>query len=264
MTLFAQSDEDGNLVVGPEKMNNAAPIPASVFTIKTVQHFDPTEDHDGTVPLLTYLGESDQTAREHITDAYANGHDTNTGGDAIGWLAVFLAGGPRWATDVYTAAEAAGHSKDKMKRAKIKLNVSASRESFSGPWFWVLPQHEGSAQGSAPPPISRTRPLDFEAIELALLTTPAVEHMSLPFDPTARRLWGIPVTTTVAATAGTGWVLGSGAVAINTDSQGVQVSWSETSNADDWSRNLIRCRVEGRYATSVFQPLGVVKSTLSA
>src|SRR6476660_3469528 len=106
-------------------------------------------------------------------------------------------------------------------------------------------------------------PLDFEAIELALLTTPAVEHMSLPFDATARRLWGIPVTTTVAAAAGTGWVLGAGAVTINTDSAGVQVTWSETSNADDWSRNFIRARCEGRYATSVYQPLSVVKSTLT-
>jgi len=145
MTLFAQSDEDDNLVVGPEKMNNAAPIPASKFTITTVQHFAPTDDHDGTVPLLAYLGESDQTAREHIADNYADGHDTADKDDVIGWLAVFLATGPRWATEIYTAADTAGYSKGKLKRAKTKLNVSADRESFSGPWFWALPQHEGTA-----------------------------------------------------------------------------------------------------------------------
>ena len=41
MTLYAQSDDDGRLVVGPEKMNTAAPIPASTFTITSVQHFAP-------------------------------------------------------------------------------------------------------------------------------------------------------------------------------------------------------------------------------
>ena len=106
-------------------------------------------------------------------------------------------------------------------------------------------------------------PLDWEAIELALQSTPAVEFQGLPFDAQRRTSWGIPVALTVAATAGTAHTNGSGAVAINVDSQGVQVSWSETSNSDDWSRNLIRARYEGRYATSVYQPLGVVKSTLT-
>jgi hypothetical protein len=107
-------------------------------------------------------------------------------------------------------------------------------------------------------------PIDFEQIELALLTVSAVERQNLPFDAVSKRLWGIPVTTTVAATAGTGWVIGAGAVTVNTDSQGVQISWSETSNSDDWSKNLIRARCEGRYATSVYQPLSVIKATLTA
>ena len=107
-------------------------------------------------------------------------------------------------------------------------------------------------------------PLDFESIELALLSTPAIEYQSLPFDAVARRLWGIPVTTTNAQTAGVAHTLATGAVGLNTGSEGVQIAWSETSNADDFSRNLIRARCEGRYATSVFQPLGVVQSDLTA
>ena len=58
--------------------------------------------------------------------------------------------------------------------------------------------------------------------------------------------------------------LASGVVGLNTDSQDVQVAWSETSNADDWSKNLIWARCEGRYATGVFQPLGVVQSDLTS
>src|SRR4029077_21208333 len=85
-----------------------------------------------------------------------------------------------------------------------------------------------------------------------------------PFDATRRTLWGLPITTTNAQTAGVAHTLASDAVGLNTDSQGVQIAWSENSNADDWSKNLIRARCEGRYATSVFQPLGVVQSDLTA
>ena len=72
------------------------------------------------------------------------------------------------------------------------------------------------------------------------------------------------MTVTNAATAGVGHTLAQGAVGLNTGSEGVQIAWSETSNADDFSRNLIRARCEGRYAVSVFAPLGVVQSDLTA
>jgi HK97 family phage major capsid protein len=107
-------------------------------------------------------------------------------------------------------------------------------------------------------------PGDFESIELALSTVNAVEHMSLPYDAAARRLWGVPITVTNAQSVGTAHTLAQGAVGLNTGPEGVQIAWSETSNADDWSRNLIRARCEGRYATSVFSPLGVVQSELGA
>lgn len=115
-----------------------------------------------------------------------------------------------------------------------------------------------------PPATFVLHPNDWETTELAVASVNAIEHMSLPFDPVARRLWGIPITVTNAQTAGVAHTLASGAVGLNTGSEGVQVAWSETSNADDWSRNLIRARCEGRYATSVFQPLGVVQSDLTA
>ena len=42
------------------------------------------------------------------------------------------------------------------------------------------------------------------------------------------------------------------------------MQWSENSNATDFSENLIRARCEGRFATSVFSPLGVVVGDLTA
>ena len=60
-----------------------------------------------------------------------------------------------------------------------------------------------------------------------------------------------------------GHVLATDAVVVDTDTSGVGVQWSETSNADDFSKNLIRARCEGRFGTSVLSPLGVVSCDLT-
>ena len=52
-----------------------------------------------------------------------------------------------------------------------------------------------------PPATFVLHPTDWETTELAVASVNAIEHMSLPFDPIARRLWGIPITVTNAATA---------------------------------------------------------------
>ena len=106
-------------------------------------------------------------------------------------------------------------------------------------------------------------PTDWEGVELALSSMNAVEHLSLPYDPASRRLFGVPVVVSIVQALGVAHGLASGAVALDTDTSGVQIAWSETSNADDWSKNLIRARCEGRYATSVFSPLGVVSCDLT-
>ena len=78
--------------------------------------------------------------------------------------------------------------------------------------------------------------------------------MSLPYDPASRRLFA----ATVSQAAGVGHVLARDAVVVDTDTIGVGVQWSETSSADDLSKNLIRALCEGRFGTSVLNPLGVV------
>lgn len=107
-------------------------------------------------------------------------------------------------------------------------------------------------------------PSDFESIELMLSTTNAVEHMSLPYDAAQRRLYGVPIATTTSQTAGVGHVLADRAVAVDNDHLGIQLTWSECSNADDFSKNLTRARLEGRWGTSVYLPGGVVKAALAS
>ena len=94
-------------------------------------------------------------------------------------------------------------------------------------------------------------PTDWEGVELALCSTNAIEHLSLPYDPASRRLFGVPIVATVNQAAGVGHVLAADAVVVDTDTRGVDVQWSETSNSDDFAKNLIRARCEGRFETSV-------------
>ena len=75
-------------------------------------------------------------------------------------------------------------------------------------------------------------PTDWEGVELALSSTNAVEHRSLPYDPATRRLFGIPVTTSNAQAARVGHVIATDAVALDTDTRGVDVQWSENAATD--------------------------------
>src|SRR4029079_14400740 len=53
-------------------------------------------------------------------------------------------------------------------------------------------------------------PTDWEGVERALSSTNAVEHLSLPYDPATRRLFGVPVTTSNAQAARLAHVIATG------------------------------------------------------
>jgi Phage capsid family len=105
-------------------------------------------------------------------------------------------------------------------------------------------------------------PADWEAVELSLATTNAIEHLALPYDAAARRLYGVPVVVCVREAAGVGHVLARDAVALDVGSQGTGIQWNESSE-DLFTKNLIIARCEGRYATSVYRPAGVVVADLT-
>ena len=83
-------------------------------------------------------------------------------------------------------------------------------------------------------------PTDWEGVELALSCTNAIEHLSLPYDPASRRLFGVPMVATVARLPASDTSWPRDAVVVDTDTIGVGVQWSETSNSDDFAKNLIR------------------------
>ncbi len=154
LSLYCQTDDDDNLIVGPEKANGSRAVPASVFSIEPVPMFPATADDDGSVPRLVYGSESDLTARQHFTDAYTAGHDAaDSKADILGWLAAYLGDGPRWVDDIMRVGEPLGYSKDRLKRAKRPLHVESVRDSTIEAWFWRLPQHQGRTPVPISPPL---------------------------------------------------------------------------------------------------------------
>ncbi len=159
MTLYAQTDEDGLLVVGPEKMNTAAPIPASTFAITAVQHFPPTDDHDGTVPRLVFMGESKLTAREHLAANAEVGGEEPGGNPAKAFIHEYLMGqgGEAHAGEVLKAGRAAGFNEQELKDARRrhrKPRIESRKAAFGDGWVWAIATDEGgtTAQGGTETP----------------------------------------------------------------------------------------------------------------
>ncbi len=143
MTLFAQQDHEGHLMLGPEKANGAPIKPASKFSITGVPFFQPNPENDGTVPLLTHVGESDKTSREHLEDSFADRRKGADKPDPKLWLTLLLVGGPRWAEEIEEAAQNAKITKYGLKSAKKDLKVRSQQVGSPKRWFWFLPQHDG-------------------------------------------------------------------------------------------------------------------------
>jgi hypothetical protein len=108
---------------------------------------------------------------------------------------------------------------------------------------------------------------DWEAVELTFTNVNAsVDRSNIPFDAVTRRLYGIPVVVVPALADGGGYAVAENAVALDIDNFGIQTKWSDnavtvTSSSagySDFEANAQRLRVEGRFGTSVYQPLGVV------
>lgn len=65
------------------------------------------------------------------------------------WMTDLLKAGSVKATEVFSAADAAGYSKDQAKRAKKRLGITAERPTNPGPWFWSLPADTPKARSEA-------------------------------------------------------------------------------------------------------------------
>lgn len=137
-TLFAQADPDNAdcVLIGPEKSNIAGQSAADRFRITAVQHFEPTDSSDGTVPRLTYVESAGKSSRELISAAFygPEGDDEDDSAliEAVNWLEDYLTEHGRTAGKlVKNAAAADGIRERTLQRAASKLKKSNRLEYFS-------------------------------------------------------------------------------------------------------------------------------------
>lgn len=107
-------------------------------------------------------------------------------------------------------------------------------------------------------------PADWERVEMAAgAAFPGASNQTAPVDAMSRRLWGVPVVVSTAMPAGTA-LLGdfAGSAALHLTEQ-ARLDWSENVT-DDFARNLIRFRCEGRFGLQVSRPSAFVQVALTA
>lgn len=100
-------------------------------------------------------------------------------------------------------------------------------------------------------------PLAWEALELSRRQDGSPDLGSgIPVDRAAQRLWGLRIAISNAVPVGTGVLFDLGALAVTGDGN-VRTQWS-SGVADDFSRNQVRARTEGRFGLDVYRPNGIV------
>lgn len=116
--------------------------------------------------------------------------------------------------------------------------------------------------GGYSPQVLAISAADWEALELLSVTSGATDVRGLPVDAVTRKLFGVQAVVSNVLPAKTAALISDGAVAVDTDGN-IETTWSDAV-ADDFSKNYVRCRVEGRFGVSVFRPAGIVKVSTAA
>lgn len=134
----ALDEEAGHLVVTNTKGNLATRTHSEAARIVT--RSIETEDGPADIGAIEWIGAVSTDARDLLAGDRSGEHQ-----ELDDWLRAQLKSGRVKATEIYSAADAAGHSKDGAKRAKRRLGVLAVKD---GPWWWELPDQGGVDQGS--------------------------------------------------------------------------------------------------------------------
>lgn len=161
--LFA---EDGDRVIVSQDKGNYAPRGDESFAFCLESVSVPTDDGPTNVARVIDLGASETSVDDVINRPTEQDHGDHQ--DIDRWLSELLADGPVKATEVFSAADAAGYSKDQAKRAKKRLGIEAVKNG-DGPWTWRLHTKGADDQGSTPntPTVAPLLPSTSEGVQNA-------------------------------------------------------------------------------------------------
>ncbi|MGV9710733.1 phage major capsid protein [Gordonia sp. NPDC003424] len=97
--------------------------------------------------------------------------------------------------------------------------------------------------------------------EIDLATTSGsgeYQNVRAPFDRAEYKLWGVPVVVSTELPADTAYLIGANSVIVWSDpGAAVRVQWDRVN--DDFQRNQVRCRLEGRFEVAVSRPEAIVR-----
>ena len=188
MSLFAQRDEDsGHLIVGPEKSQQRG----RDQRVHVHRESDPTlRAHPrarwhGAVAGLA--GESDQTIKGHITEAFLAERDPDQS-RRRDRVAGHLSG--CWTTLGRRHAQRRARKPDSQRRRSGQQSESStsksSRDESTGPWFLRLPQHHGTPEGrpgapDAPVSPGRASGTSEAQVETFQMSPPSSQDSQMPF-----------------------------------------------------------------------------------
>ena len=139
LTVVRDPDDDTSRLLSVSKCNLAPEQPTLRYRIAT----DPDRDQ----PVVEWIGTDDRNA-----DDLVNGDEDRS--EAEAFVLATLSAGPVSASDVLSAANAAGIPRSTLMAAKKRLKVESTKEGFADGWTWLPPQE--STKG--PRASSRTLP----------------------------------------------------------------------------------------------------------
>lgn len=149
-TLAVALDTDtGNLTLTGSKANlTATDVPSLIC--KIVSHQVDTIEGPTSVGRVTWLGETDQDARDLLDsgEAAAGRAERN---EARDWLEDWLSAGQVKSSDAKRAATAAGISERTLQRARASLRVRVTAEGYPRVTYWSLPARVDSGASPATP-----------------------------------------------------------------------------------------------------------------
>jgi hypothetical protein len=136
-TLYAAEDPDTSAVlVGPDKGNLGVRAMAERFERTPVQLFPSTDQNDGTVARLDYLGPDGRTIPEALGDQFQDKQPERKTDAIDNWLRTALVNGAVRSTDLEMHATEQGYSPSQLHRSRVRIKASAVKEG--GEWFTEL------------------------------------------------------------------------------------------------------------------------------
>lgn len=144
LALVMNQSVEANGYDGPEKSNITRAAEAIRFRIMSARYTEPTEESEGTVPLLEYVGPVGKSTRELIAEAFhgrddADDDDSPENTEAMTWLEDYLSKNGKTASKtVKDAAVQAGIGRRTVERAAQRMHVLAESAGFPRTTHWSL------------------------------------------------------------------------------------------------------------------------------